>query len=410
MQNPFSVTKAESFNHAYDEIAALMQFRAGVAGVLLSNSHVFIEGSRGSGKSMYLRMLSRRAKKEYHRLARHGEVDELPQHSEFFGVYAKLTPTIFGPHENENSVNFRSHFQAFFNVYVGEAAIASLIEADELSTIDTSIILHEFHELFQGDRTQPTTLSELGRSLRQKRKTLRRQMDRLNGGDLGDVSDPDTLWEMGKIISNTQTYRNQRIFVLLDEFDSLSTTEQSIVNFYLRNRDFPITFKIGCKKHRLTTQDYDGRPLNPSGDFDRIELDDDDFGLTSTFAQYLQLIANRRLKRAGIDADIRAILGTQSPEQKPNVERKYAGFNQVAMLSSGIVRPFLELCRDIFDEAQDYHGRNKTLVPVGTDIQDRVIKRHASTKWNQLSRDQSARIELQRLIERVAELFAREIR
>ena len=405
MRNPFSVTKAESFNHAYDELAVLMQFRSGVAGVLLSNSHVFIEGSRGSGKSMYLRMLSRRVKSEYQRLAEQGDVDRLPSHSEFFGVYAKLTPTIFSPHENENHKEFRPYFQALFNVYIAEAAITSLIEASELNPTDTRSTLNEFHSLFLNDEPIPNTLDELGRILRQKRKFLRRQLDKLSYTDLGEVSNPETLWEMGQLISDTQSYRKQRIFILLDEFDSLSTLEQSIINSYLRNRDFPITFKIGCKKHRLSTQDYEGRPLNPSGDFDRIELDDDDFGLTSTFSEYLQQIANRRLKRVGITADIREILGTQSPEKRPNVERKYAGFEQVSMLSSGIVRPFLELCRDIFDEAQQTVELGK--VPVVIDLQDRVIKRHASTKWNQLSRDQSARIELQRLIAQVAELFAR---
>ena len=50
--NPFAITKAEGFNHSYDELALLMHFRSGTAEVLLSNSNVFVEGSRGSGKSM----------------------------------------------------------------------------------------------------------------------------------------------------------------------------------------------------------------------------------------------------------------------------------------------------------------------------------------------------------------------
>jgi hypothetical protein len=43
--NPFNVTKAEGFNHSYEELASLMQFKVGVADVLLNNTNVFIEGS-----------------------------------------------------------------------------------------------------------------------------------------------------------------------------------------------------------------------------------------------------------------------------------------------------------------------------------------------------------------------------
>ena len=40
--NPFVVTKAEEFNHSYELLASLMQFKAGVADVLLSNTNVFL--------------------------------------------------------------------------------------------------------------------------------------------------------------------------------------------------------------------------------------------------------------------------------------------------------------------------------------------------------------------------------
>src|SRR5260370_11538180 len=44
--------------------------------------------------------------------------------------------------------------------------------------------------------------------------------------------------------------------------------------------------------------------------------------------------------------------------------------------------------------------------PVAIIDQDKVIKSHASNRWSSLSRDQSARPELQHLIEQIAQLFA----
>ena len=54
-ENPFDVIKAEEFNHGLHQLASLMHFNVGLAGTLLSSSNVFLDGSRGSGKSMYLR-------------------------------------------------------------------------------------------------------------------------------------------------------------------------------------------------------------------------------------------------------------------------------------------------------------------------------------------------------------------
>ncbi len=73
--NPFVITKMEGFNHSYQQLAMLMQFKSGVADILLSNATVFIEGSRGSGKSMYLKLLSLPVKSHYERLSEQGLVE-----------------------------------------------------------------------------------------------------------------------------------------------------------------------------------------------------------------------------------------------------------------------------------------------------------------------------------------------
>lgn len=407
--NPFTVTKAEGFNHSYEQLALLMQFKAGVADVLLTNTNVIISGSRGSGKSMYLRLLSLPAKAHYERLASEGKVEPLPGHVPYFGVYVKLAPTIFGPHEYEDRPKFRELFQQLYNVYCVEYIVNTLLEAQTagvltLSDDDQVTLAKDISAILLPHTESPAELTDLFRSLRRETKKIRQA---LNSQPFApdERSQPETLWEAAEAVTRLEQFQEQRVHLLVDEYDSLSEFQQRILNSYLRKRDFPLTFKIACKKHRLVLIDVDGKPLNPSGDFDPVELDDDDFGRSSTFKSYLEAIGNKRLKNAGISIDIRKLLGPTGRRPRPKAERQYAGFQHVTLLSSGIVRTFLELCRDIYGRCEfDDYGEP---LPVKPSTQDQVIKQHARNKWNVLSRDQSARHELQHMVQQIAALFAR---
>ena len=404
--NPFVVTKAEEFNHSYEQLASLMQFKAGVADVLLSNTNVFIEGSRGSGKSMYLRILSLPVKATYDELCDKGQVERLPDHRPFVGVYAKLNPTIFAENEYESTEGYRRSFQQLFNLYCIECMVGTLIEAKQfprlnLSVEDEDSFVRDVSSLALPDDGGATSLSGLFRALRKERMGARQAMDVLPL--TSDVrSQPDLIWQCSEVISRLAPFAGQRIHFLIDEFDSLSTFQQQIINSYLRKRDFPVTFKVACKKHRLTYHDVSDNPLNPSGDFTRVELDDTEFGTSRVFSDYVKEIANKRLRRAGYSSTVGDLLGLSRQETKEHAEIRYAGLATVTMLSSGIVRTFLELCRDIFSRCRFDQGTQETASP---SVQDEIIKTHASARWSSLSRDHSARAELQHLVEQIATLF-----
>ena len=356
---------------------------------------------------MYLRLLSLPAKLKYEGFAIENKVDELPLHTSFVGCYAKLTATLFSPHEREGEDGYYDKFLQLFNVYCAEHILATLLEAHEvgvhtLSSEARQIITTEFASLLLPNGSNVTDITELALLLRRERRVIRNQ---LNTGPLvsDERSQPDILWEIAAVVASTPDFQGQRVYLLLDEFDSLSEQEQRAINSYLRKRDYPLTFKIACKKHRLTLEDRLGNPLNPSGDFSRVELDDDDFGRSGTFSHYLEAIANKRLQHAGIGVNIKTLLGPGSPSGGPKAERTYSGFNTVAMLSSGIVRSFIELCRDLYPFATHNGTGGISTIPVSD--QDRVIKNHGSNKWNVLSRDHSARAELQHLISQIATLF-----
>ena len=400
-KNPFDVIKAEEFNHGLDQLASLMYFKDGLAGTLLSSSNVFLDGSRGSGKSMYLRLLSIQAKTIYEQLATQGKVEPLPEHNPFLGIYVKLAPTLFGPHEYEQEPEFIEAFREFFNVYAMECVLQTMVELD-----GQGVSLGADRELVQKLSSlalcSAGSLEELWEGLRDERRLLRQQLNKLPY-EPSQRAQPEVLWEFAEVLSGMARFEEQRVHLLVDEYDNLSERQQQILNTYLRKRDFPLTFKIACKKHRLVTDDVHKRPLNPSGDYAKVQLDDEGLGLGGSFSSYVEAIGNKRLKNVGLGGTIKDLLGKKARRPKSKGERRYGGFEHVVVLSSGIVRTFLELCRDIYSQKPD-----SSLWPVAMSIQDEVVKVHASNRWNTLSTDNSARPELQRLIEQIARLFKKQ--
>ena len=402
--NPFDIVKAEEFNHGFHHLAHLMHFGASLAGRLLSASNVFLDGSRGSGKSMYLRLMSLQAKTIHEQLATQGTVEPLPQHKPFLGVYMKLAPTSFGPHEHESQDGFLTAFQEFFNLYAMECLTRTVSDCLDAGLCQIDRERKLAGQLSEIARRRHTRLRTLWRALRTERHTLRQQLNS-SSYTAGDRAQPDILWDYAEALSAQPSFAGQRVHLLIDEYDSLSDNQQRVLNTYLRKRDFPLTFKIACRKHRLVTHDIHDRPLNPSGDYTKVQLDDERLGLGENFASYLESIANKRLQNAGLDTTIRELLGQRPPRPRPKAQRRYGGFEQLVVLSSGIVRTFLELCRDIYSEAPTTANW-----PVAISTQDRVIKAHAGYRWNSVSTDRSARPELQHLVEQVAQLFKRKAR
>ena len=73
----------------------------------------------------------------------------------------------------------------------------------------------------------------------------------------------------------------------------------------------------------------------------------------------------------GLEVTIRDLLGKKARRPKSKGERIYGGFEHVVVLSSGIVRTFLELCRDIYSRQPE-----SSVWPVAVSVQDDVVKAH----------------------------------
>ena len=202
-------------------------------------------------------------------------------------------------------------------------ALLELAEHDLCHVADESAVAEE---LAAAALCSGRTFRDVWHTLRTERHDLRQ---RLNGKTYaaGKRAHPEVLWEFAEILSQTKAFRAQRVHLLVDEYDNLSELQQRVLNTYLRKRDFPVTFKVACRKHRLVTHDIYDRPLTESGDFTRVSLDDERLGLGKAFASYVEAIANKRLRNAGVAKNIREFLGkSQSGKPRAKGQRRYSAF------------------------------------------------------------------------------------
>lgn len=410
-KNPFAVTKTEEFNNRYQELAALLYFTVPIEH-LLSRSNVFIEGSRGSGKSMFLKFLSLEGQIAQKELEEGGKIKPLPPHDPFTGVYVKLEATLYGPNEYEDEPHFDDLFLQFFNLHCVENILRTIDVGErkgelEIGSVEEEATLQALENLLEVAilAGKPRTFHSLYLATKDARADARRQLNR-PPYSTGRSSAGDFLWTFcGTLCSEISCFSSRRFYILLDEFDNLTEHQQRLVNTLVRKRDFPITFKIATKKHKVVYEDRHRSPLNQFDDYELVELDDNDFGIGSTFLGNIEKIANLRLEQAGVtQLGIRKLLGVDEPERFPGTEAQYYGFRLVATLSSGIVRPFLEFCREMYAKA-GFEKDGAAISKIPGDIQDHVLKDRAEHLYNRLRDVNTSEPQLEALVSSIGNLF-----
>lgn len=186
--------------------------------------------------------------------------------------------------------------------------------------------------------------------------------------------------------------REIRLFLLIDEFETLLPIQQKAMNTVIKMRLPDLTMKIGVRKAGRRTHDTftAGDPIQEPRDYTEIPLD---YDVDSTeYANLLRGIAEKRLSVANYpNIDIETYLPGQTstqevkPEEldaelalmwkngkrrtatqndsfrnhamtaaiyrvltKKNSRKGFSGFDQYALLSSGVVSNYIELCKYAF--------------------------------------------------------------
>lgn len=344
---------------------------------ILEHQHTFIEGHRGSGKSTILWRMSI--------LARQFDGVDLPM----WGFYVKMVPGLFFAFRRarrpdgswaDDDATWTAQFTHYFNLIVLNGILLNLenaIKANVVHPVDN--LADIFSELLGGLMRVDANGC---RSLVQCRRRVERAVDtaRSRRQLIDYYTGPTFISQALEVLSDgVPELATKWWHILLDEYDNVYAEQQAVVNVLLRERHPRLRFKIAVKTLHAYLKDIDGKTLDPTDDFGFVACDSFiwDKSTKARYVDFLRELSQQRLLQAGFpNLGIQELLPPGSHDE--HIE-PYAGFEAYAVLSSGLTRLYLELCKDaIYEAFPDAALRRIELRPVPPRIQMHVARVHAA--------------------------------
>ena len=434
-QNPFSVYTPEilSPNEIVELFVPYPEFKK-----LEVTGHQFLDGHRGSGKSMMLRMMCPDCQTIIH-----GEMlSEIP----YFGVYIPIkSTTINNPEylrledelggsvlsESLLAIVFLSHFFQSIN----NSAI-DFIEKNNLTDTLKKIVNNPIKNIFSYAGISNNSFNEDCNSPKDilnhliktidgvfaettryvKLRALTTQITPFSGAILGFQ---DTLLPIVSEFIDSGIIPNIPVYFLLDDADNLSLLQTKVLNTWVSYRSTnKVSLKISTQLNYKTYETISSIRIQSPHDFSRIEFTTNRTGSQKDdYFGFLKQIVERRLRKYGInksaeeffvndvkqDLEIQKIADSINDnyktigrgfranddiyryarpeyirmlnEKKRANDYSYSGFRQLVHISTGIVRFFLEPASSMFAEQQKTTNLVESISPT---IQDRIIREEAT--------------------------------
>jgi len=404
-RNPFLLVRAEDFNHNYAKLARLFQNCPEWDSIQSRTENVFIEGGRGTGKSMFLRRLTAQASLAAGRLQKSG-ADFEGVGVDYFGVYVKLTRGYYEQFTSIETINskvasiFAQHelnieiFDAFVDTLqwlINEGALPSAAEQADSLTQELKSLLPRSPAV--------RTLADL------QNVAVRFEQDQITTYYREKAFGRDVAYQgsgcetVGFLRQLSQIFRRRlfprreiRLFILIDEFESLLEIQQIALNTVMKMRLPDLTTKVAVRKTgRKTAETFTpSDPIQQPRDYTEVRLDYD--VTLPEYSKLLEGIAAKRLEDVQYpDKDIKHYLQDQDHSQevsgdklqvelreiwesgqrrkkvmdaefrtmytvagvyrslaKVGKRKAFCGFDQYVLLSSGITSNFIELCKYAF--------------------------------------------------------------
>jgi Cdc6-like AAA superfamily ATPase len=403
-QNPFAEVRAEDFNHNFHKLAKLFHSSLEWETIQSRTDNVFIEGGRGTGKSMLLRRLTAQASIAAIRLKESRATYE-DLHIDYFGVYVKLTR---GYYDRFNSIDIMEKSASFLlaqhelNIEIMDSFVATiewLIKENAFLSIQSILprLSRELGSLLSTE-TNHQSLHDLKNTIRFEQDQINEYYRRRAFGSAADYRGA-AVESVTFLRRLSETFRHWlfpnreiRLFVLLDEFESLLEIQQVALNTVIKMRLPDLTLKFAVRKNGRKTYNTftPGDPIQEPRDYTIVRFD---YDINSKhYAQLLKGIASKRLEASNypindidkylveshtnkeaskedIDLEISKIWDSGNRRNiKINEEFKekyrmaaiyrilhkgqrrksFSGFENYVILSSGIVSNFIELCKYAF--------------------------------------------------------------
>ena len=214
---------------------------------------------------------------------------------------------------------------------------------------------------------------------------------------------------------------NGPVYLLVDDGDYLSHTQTRVLNSWVATRmQHEVSIKISTQFRYKTFSTVSGTPIQSPHDFQEINIADIYTSQKSMYPQNLELILEKRLKKAGLHTTPREMFPEDENQEKDiqeiaeeikkswptegrgyrasdDVTRyarpeyikrlggiaksmstyRYAGFDQLVHISSRLIRYFLEPAAQMYDEERNIVPPNQLVLRIAPRTQDRVIREQA---------------------------------
>lgn len=389
--NPFSIYSTEYFpENNWEELINNTFIEPVNFAMIIEPGNTVIEGHRGSGKSMNLKYLSFEAQCKRNFKEKWDE--------KYVGVYLKFKNTIVETttqdfFKGETKNQWINYFMTYANLLIGEETIRILKFAtdNKYVSIDSeqdlvSEITYLFFESFSYS-IKEKTLKNLYLTIKRARNDLAQK--HIAGWDL-----PSDFLEqlISSIKDHVKEWSEKNFYILLDEYDNLNDDQQRVVNTLVKNRSF--SYKIGVKLHEMIYEDISGKLLEKNNDYTYVNTDRFDFDphnplLYNKFEEFVKNVANKRLEAYEYKNTIEGLLPEEKDENRKGFESgDYSGFGNIVKLSSGSIRDFLELCKDMTYYSNPWVVKEKKdkLDAILPNIQNTVIKIHSNILYENVNK------------------------
>lgn len=283
--NPFQLTRAADLND--EQIIGLWVDPDGKIGRRLrpaSQLPMVILGGRGSGKTHLMRYYS------YHVQRLEVGGPNMRAHIEkvgYLGIHARcsgLNAARFSGKGFEPS-QWQAVFRYYLELWLGQLLLQAVLEfltdTGLLKTTDEAVLVGELFELFDvSPESRDRTLAGFSSHL----KTLQRQLDvAINNAGFRRPLDPAISISAGRLIfgipqtvaKHVPALGRTTFTLFIDEYEHFYTEAQQHFNTLIRERENPVTFKIGARLYGMRTyRTFSGdEELREGSDYELLNLD-----------------------------------------------------------------------------------------------------------------------------------------
>lgn len=262
--NPFNITKAvdysdEEINRYWVDIPG----GNGFADLLkpVSPMPMIILGGKGSGKTHIMRYFSFNLQKIRYK----ENLTSCITKDKYIGVFMRCSGLNSGKFGGENQTYdaWKNIFSYYLELWLSQLVlniVEEIISKDENYSNLANSICEETIKLFDCETVQPSSISELKQYLQKLQKQVDYEVNNcaITGAKISDmrilVSPGSLIFGLPRTLVKLVPYLQDVQFIyLIDEFENLSEYQQRYINTLIRERETPVSFRIGARWYGIKT-------------------------------------------------------------------------------------------------------------------------------------------------------------